>query len=100
MSNGLDSHQARHFVWPDLGPNCAHVLLILLNKFGKRDGERLVEHFITFFATSLINSIIREHEYHMTLKLLKNHIFGVKTSRFCHVLHNVIADVIMVHTIL
>ena len=22
--------------------------------------------------------------YHMTLKLLKNHIFGVKMSRFCH----------------
>ena len=24
--------------------------------------------------------------YHMTLKLLKNHIFSVKTSRFCHLL--------------
>ena len=27
--------------------------------------------------------------YHMTLKLLKNHIFGVKKSRFCHLLCNV-----------
>ena len=26
---------------------------------------------------------------HMTLKLLKIHIFGVKTSKFCHLLRNV-----------
>ena len=32
--------------------------------------------------------------YHMALKLLKNHIFGVKTSIFCHLLCNVIMDVI------
>ena len=32
--------------------------------------------------------------YHMTLKLLKNHIFGVKTSGFCHLLRNFIMDVI------
>ena len=32
--------------------------------------------------------------YHMTLKLLINHILGVKTSRFCHLLHNFIMDVI------
>ena len=28
--------------------------------------------------------------HHMTLKLLKNAFFGVETSRFCHLLHNVI----------
>ena len=33
--------------------------------------------------------------YHMTLKLNKNHIYGVKTSRFCHLLRNLIMDVIM-----
>ena len=33
--------------------------------------------------------------YHRTLKLLKNRIFGVKTSRFCHILHNVMNDFIM-----
>ena len=22
MSNSLDTDKARHFVWPDLGPNC------------------------------------------------------------------------------
>ena len=34
----------------------AHVLLNLLNKLGKRDKMR------GFFVTSLINSIIQEHE--------------------------------------
>ena len=32
--------------------------------------------------------------YHMTLELLKNHIFGVKMSKFGHLLCNVIMDVI------
>ena len=32
---------------------------------------------------------------YMTLKLLQNRIFGVKTSKFCHLLHNVIMDVTM-----
>ena len=50
---------------------------------------RLVKHFIAFFATSLINSIIQEQE------LLKNHIFGMKRSRFCH-LHNVIHLVLQI----
>ena len=32
--------------------------------------------------------------YQMTLTLIKNHIFGVKTSRFCHLLCSVIMDAI------
>ena len=32
--------------------------------------------------------------YHMTLKFTKNRIFGVITSIFCHLLRNVIMDVI------
>ena len=36
----------------------AHVLLILLNKLGKRD--KILG--LLFFTTSLINSIIQEHE--------------------------------------
>ena len=32
--------------------------------------------------------------YHMTLNLIKNHIFDVKMSRFSPLLHNVIMDVI------
>ena len=31
--------------------------------------------------------------YHMTLKLLNNRSFGVKTSIFCHLIHNVIMDI-------
>ena len=41
----------------------AHVLLNLLNELGKRDKMRgLQSIFISFFATSIINSIIQEHE--------------------------------------
>ena len=36
--------------------------------------------------------------YDMTLKLPKNHIFGGKTSRICHLLRNVIIEVIMLGT--
>ena len=47
---------------------------------------------------SLINSIMQEHKcysiYHMTFNLIKNYIFGMKTSRFCHFLGNIIMDVI------
>ena len=32
--------------------------------------------------------------YHMTLRLIKNRILGVQASRFCHLLRNVIIDVI------
>ena len=32
--------------------------------------------------------------YHMPLKLFQTRIFGVKTLRFCHLLRNVIMDVI------
>ena len=38
----------------------AHVLLNLLNKLGKRD--QMLGMPRIFFATSLINSIIEEHE--------------------------------------
>ena len=41
----------------------AHILLNLLNVFGKRDKMRgLPSILISFFATRLINSIIQEHE--------------------------------------
>ena len=40
----------------------AHVLLNLLNELRTKDkNARLAEHYL-FFATSLINSIIQEHE--------------------------------------
>ena len=39
-----------------------HVLLNLLNELGKRDKNEACRAFFLFFATSLINSIIQEHE--------------------------------------
>ena len=40
----------------------AHVLLNLLNELGKRDKCEACRAFYLFFAASLINSIIQEHE--------------------------------------
>ena len=40
----------------------AHVLLNLLNELGKRDKMRRLPSILSLFATSLINSIIQEHE--------------------------------------
>ena len=40
----------------------AHVFLNLLNELGKRDKMRGLLSILSLFATSLINSIIQEHE--------------------------------------
>ena len=40
----------------------AHVFVNLLNKLRKRDKCETCRAFYLFFATSLINSIIKEHE--------------------------------------
>ena len=40
----------------------AHVLLNLLNELGKRNKMRGLPSIYLFFATSLINSLIQEHE--------------------------------------
>ena len=40
----------------------AHVLLNLLNELGKRDEMRGLPSIYLFFTTSLIYSIIQEHE--------------------------------------
>ena len=56
----------RHKV-KNLSPVCkemsAHVLLNLLNELRKRDKKLVSQAFYLFFATSLINSIIRDHKY-------------------------------------
>ena len=39
-----------------------HVLLNLLNELGKKDKMRGLPSILSLFATSLINSIIQEHE--------------------------------------
>ena len=40
----------------------AHFLLNLLNELGKREKCEACRAFYLFFATSLINSILQEHE--------------------------------------
>ena len=41
----------------------AHVLMNLLNELRKRKKCEACRGFYRFFATSLINSIIQEHEF-------------------------------------
>ena len=64
----------------------AHVLLNLLNELGKSDKMRGLSSILSLFSNEfnkfnkpgarMLDSI-----YHMPLKLRKNRIFGVKTSR-------------------
>ena len=75
------------------------VLLNLLNELRKNDKMLCLATILSLFRTSLINLIIQEARmldsiYHMALTLLKNRIFGAKTSRFCHLLRSVIKNVI------
>ena len=41
----------------------AHVLLNLINKFSKTDRMRGLSSILSLFATSLIDSIMQQHEY-------------------------------------
>ena len=84
----------------------AHVLLNLLNELGKSDKMLGVQSILSLFRNKfnefnntrvpMLDSI-----YHMTLKLLKNHILGVKKHDFAIVyatlkwmsLHNVTKSV-------
>ena len=67
----------------------APVLFNLSNELGKRYLFR--NKFDKFKNTGarMLDSID-----HVTLRLLKNCIFGIKTSKFCHLLRNVIIDFI------
>ena len=76
----------------------AHVLLNLLNKLRKRDKKRGLLSILSLFRKEFnkfnnTRALMLDSIYHMTLKLFKIHIFGVKTSRFC-----VKMDVITLHT--
>ena len=55
------------------------ILLLFHNEFNKFNNA----------GAQMLNSI-----YHITLKLLKNSIFVVKISRFCHYVPNVVIDII------
>ena len=81
----------------------AHVLLNLLNKLRKRDKMRDLPSIISLFRNEFnkfnnMGAQMLDSIYHMTLKFLKNHILGVKMSRICHLLCNIIMDVITLCT--
>ena len=66
----------------------AHVLLNLLNKFGKSDKMRGLPNILSLFHNNLdkfnnTGARMLDSIYHMPLKLLKNHVFDMKTSIFC-----------------
>ena len=73
----------------------AHVLLNLFNELGKRDKMRGLPSIFSVFRNEFkkFNNMaaqMLDPTYHMTLKFLKNYIFGVTKSS----LFNVIMDVI------
>ena len=81
----------------------AHVLIILLNEFGKKDKMRGLPSILSLFR-NVFNKFINIRArmlysiYHMTLKILNNHNYGVKTSRFWHLLFNIILNVVTLRT--
>ena len=65
----------------------AHVLLILLNKLGKRDKMRGLPSILSLFGNEFnkfnnTGARMLDSIYHMTLKLFWIHIFGIKTLGF------------------
>ena len=78
----------------------AHVLLNLLNELMLGDKIQSLSNILSFFFRNELNKCnntgagMIDSIYHMTLKLLENRIFGVKTTLLCHLLRNVIMDVI------
>ena len=77
----------------------AHVLLTLLNKLWKSNKIRGLPNILSIFCNKFNKSNntgarMLDSIYHRTLKLPKIHIFGVKTSIFCHLLRKVIMDFI------
>ena len=78
----------------------AHVLLNFFNELGKRvKMQGLSSIFIAFcnkfkkFNDKLAQML--DSMYLITSRLLKNRIFGVTAFRFCHLLHNIMMDIIM-----
>ena len=81
----------------------AHVLLNLLNESRKIDKMQGLSSILSLFRNEFYKFNTTEARmldsiYHMTLKLLKNHIFGLKMSRFCHLLRNIMMNVITLLT--
>ena len=66
-----------------------HVLLNLLNEFGKRGKMRGLQSILSLFSDEInkfnnTKARMLDSIYHMTLKSFWNHIFGMETLGFCH----------------
>ena len=76
-----------------------HVLLNLLDQLGKSDKMQGLPSILSFFPKEFnkfnnAGAQMLDCTYHMTLKLFKNRIFGVKTLRLRHILRNDKMDII------
>ena len=76
-----------------------YVLLNLLKELRKRDKMLGLPSILLPFRNKFnkfnnTGAQMLDSIYDMTIKLIKDHIFGVITSRFCHLLRKVIMDVI------
>ena len=60
----------------------SHILLNLLNKLGKEIKCEACGAFYLFFATSLINSIIQDHELSYDIKITLKYLFLLKSDYF------------------
>ena len=69
----------------------AHVLFNLFKELRKRDQMRDLSSILSLFRIKF--NEFNNRGARMSLKLLVNHIFGMKTQ-FCHLLHNVKMDII------
>ena len=81
----------------------AHVLLNLLYELRKKDKMLSVQSILSLFRNSFnkfnnMGTRMLDSIDHMPIKLLQNHILGMKTARFCHLLRNVIIEGIMLCT--
>ena len=76
----------------------------LVNDLGKSDKMRGLPSILSFFRNEFdtfnnTGARMLDSIYHMTLKLIKNYIFGVKTSRCCNLERSIIIMIMGVITI-
>ena len=77
----------------------AHVLLIILNELGERDKMRGLPSILSLFRNEFYKfnkarARMLDSIYHMTLRILLNLIFCVKTLQCCQYVRNNVMDVI------
>ena len=70
----------------------AHVILNSLNELRKSDKMRGLPKILSHFRNEFnkfnnTKARMLDYIYHMTFKLCKNQIFGVKTSKFCKTMY-------------